>query len=135
MTTTIYQSYRRKGYTASRALQAARVTRRFQRLEALGLVRLHWEPDYERQWDVCSDNPAETQRWQAELRRAADREGVWGLIAEYNVGRTWVEADAIWGMIGQDGRGYEVDIMSACITEMRRANRARCRCCMGTGQR
>lgn len=45
-----------------------------------------------------------------------NRDGVWGMIAEYECsccGR-WTEADSVWGFIGDDwkGSGYEADLFN-----------------------
>lgn len=156
----LYREERAKGVRASNALHNAKVLRQFQRLERLGLVRLLWEPDDS--WDIdnllcqCEQKHCETQH-QPEIRKMIERDGVWGLVGQYNLephketvprnytwsprGK-WINADAVWGFIGLDENGYEPDIMADTIKHLREAIRLRnwerkavsCPCCAGLGK-
>lgn len=66
-----------------------------------------------------------------------NRDGVWGIVGEYNIGRGWEHGDSVWGFVGNDheGSGYDEDVRNATVSALRDAIRNRCRCCMGTGQK
>jgi len=53
---------------------------------------------------------------QAEIDRI-NREGVYGIIGEYNCNGVWEHADSVWGFVGDDWKesGYDIDIMAATI--------------------
>lgn len=77
-----------------------------------GFVRLVIRPDDSpfEPWDA----PA---RYLEEQRQRADRDGMWGVEAEFWDGSEWETVDSVWGFIGEDwrGSGYDIDLMSAAL--------------------
>ena len=71
--------------------------------------------------DVNGDGTEETaERLKEEERKEiarANRDGVWGYIAEYFDGKTWNEAWSCWGFVGNDfeGSGYDIDALNMLI--------------------
>ena len=119
---------------------------RFDRLERLGLVRFKIEPDEcvsveDLEGDCFNPevNPDVDPAILASEREAfvdrINREGVWGIIGEYNIGQGWTMADSVWGFVGEDfeGSGYDLDVKDITVDALRKAIRMRCRCCMGKG--
>lgn len=53
---------------------------------------------------------------QAEIDRA-NRDGVWGYVAQHWNGSAWQDDDSIWGFIGDDfkGSGYMEDLMQSSL--------------------
>jgi hypothetical protein len=57
---------------------------------------------------------AECRHKHDEIERA-NRDGVYGLVAEYRTETGWELADSVWGFIGEDWKEYEVDAMRAAM--------------------
>ena len=147
---TKYKENRKAGLPAVHALQHARfdvrTDRQWDRLERLGLVRIRAEPDD----NVCIEdlegdmfnpdvNPEISAQKLEKERRAfielVERGGVWGHIAEYNIGQGWEHGDSRWGYVDDSLAENNTDVKSGGIQALREAIRARCRCCRGSGHR
>lgn len=120
---------------------------RFERLKKLGLVRFQIKPDeYSTVEDLEGDmfnprvNPDIAPEKLAEERNdfidRINRDGIFGIIGEYKINSGWEVADSCWGFVGNDyeGSGYDDDIKTTTIDQLREAIRSRCRNCMGTGK-
>lgn len=135
-----YQRLRRKGWRSADAWQVATVKARWE--DAGGYiktdgydedttehpVRLRIEPDEIVSLDdLAGDtfdpkaNPdipkARMDREREAFIETVNRDGVWGVIAEYWNGEKWVHADSCWGFVGDDWQdsGYDVDAMEAAL--------------------
>jgi len=105
----------------------------------LGLVRINIEPDQEFDdsfvdtWTNVSEG--RRKRIKENLWAEIDRDGVWGMVGEYNMFGQWVPTDSCWGFIGTDleNNEYRIDIMDNTIKSFRKYIQTRCRHCMGTG--
>jgi hypothetical protein len=112
----------------------------WQRLESLKLVKMEFVPEQYPDIDqvrcYCETEECETVHL-PETIRLAERDGIWGLVGEYRFGDTakWEHGDSVWGFIGTDENGYETNIQSATIDELRKQIRQRCRSCKGTGKK
>jgi hypothetical protein len=133
-----YEKYRAKGWRAAEAMRHARLYYAFWRREAgehdkpdtTHCVRLRAVPhdasDFD---DLCGDcfNPEvnrdipreRIERERAEFLARCNREGVWGLVAEYfdEVDREWKHADSCFGFLGDDleGNGYDDDLKKSAL--------------------
>lgn len=68
--------------------------------------------------DVNSDiNRNRLTREEREFEERVNRDGVHGYRAEYWDGAEWIEADSIWGFVGDDfiGSGYDDDLMESTL--------------------
>jgi hypothetical protein len=107
--------------------------KRWERLEALGLVQFKVEPDdcpdlsYLDQDDFADERISEIKR--------ANCDGVWGIVGAYKLHGRFATSDSCWGFIGDDWQksGYDVEIKATTIATLRESIRNRCRHCMGTG--
>lgn len=120
---------------------AARIRRRFERLEALGLVRLQVLPDVEMYDDSYIDTWSDVSAEERNMYRRSlwvriEREGVWGVVGEFRPDPrgpwlAWEHADSCWGFIGDDWQsgygktGYDVECMDVTIDALRVAIRNR----------
>lgn len=118
-----YMRLRRKGWTASAALRAARVEDTWTDLVNEGVVRIEnpfdsepYDDSYIDTWDDLS--PAKRERAKKELHDTIERWGVYGIQGAFFDGESWVETDTVWGILGNDldDTGYDVDIKEATIT-------------------
>lgn len=115
-----YLRQRKLGQPAKIAFMYAKTRIEFNRLESSGLARLITKPD------DCPDLSFLDQDCFADVRKSeyerANRDGVCGLIGEYRVDKhsPWIEADAVWGFIGDDWKdsGYDADIMRSTIDQL-----------------
>ena len=138
-----YARMRRLGYGAASALRMARTSTRFGWLEDAGLVRLRVDPDDCPDVSWCepdSRDDRQTAAMKKKDRRTIEREGLWGIIAEYRFDadddRGWIVADSLWGIVGADlSDGYTADLRASAVKALRAAIRGRCRVCKGTGKR
>jgi hypothetical protein len=134
-----YLRLRAAGWHAPQALSTARTNFAFRRREAAehcregdkwNCVRLRYAPDE----SACLEdlegdcfNPKvnpDIQASRLERERKAfvervEREGVFGIIAEYwcEVSQSWKDCDSVWGFIGDDlhGNGYDSDLKRAAL--------------------
>lgn len=134
MTPSIEREYRRLrdlGWAGLQALHAARTRVEFHELENQGLVRFKVEPD---ECSTAEDLlPTEySKKEQVEFLELAKRDGIWGIVGEYlcptcptckRGGSEWIQADSVWGFIGDDvsDNGYDTDVMQSTINELREA--------------
>ena len=120
---------------------------RFERLEKLGLVRFRIEPDdYFTVEDLEGDcynpsvnpdiDPDQLAEERNEFVDRINREGVVGIIGEYRSNNGWEHADSCWGFVGNDyiDSGYDDDIKTNTVDQLRESIHSRCRNCMGTGR-
>jgi hypothetical protein len=146
---TSYRHYRERGYTARRALYAARIDAEWESLGGYEFgpdlatpkapplpddVTSYFAGEYRRDpghvrvravLDECPDielmlGTLPDRARDRELSRIYDR-GVWTLCGEYWDGESWQVADSCGGFIGADWRysGYDTDIMAATIDAYR----------------
>lgn len=125
----------------------AAVDCQWDRLEQAGLVRLSWQPDTHVSYDDLvgdcfsparyAETPGGRRTVEAEeraLRDKIDQDGVWGLVGEYRLQPCdqcspwnsescahpdWRQGDSVWGLVGFDSCGYELDIKQATIDALR----------------
>ena len=143
-----YDKLRAKGWHAQQALRAARTEFSWWRREAgehdepdaTHCVRLRCEPDegvscFE---DLCGDtfnpraNPdipaARLERGRQEFLEECNRDGVWGVIAQYwdETTQRWETADSLWGLVGNDVTDIDCteDLKAAALRERARSVRA-----------
>ena len=62
-------------------------------------------------------NPNRLAREEREFEERVAREGVWGFRAEYWNGSEWIEADSVWGFVGDDFADscYDDDLMRSAL--------------------
>lgn len=112
---------------------ATKVRQDWEGAKSKGLVRLRVEPSVNA-WssddlfgdtfnpDVVDIDPAELKRQEKAAIDRANREGVNGIIGEYKCTccGQWVQADSVWGFVGDDwkGSGYDLDVMSITLGEL-----------------
>jgi hypothetical protein len=101
---------------ASDVLRAVKIRAEWSEAESQDLVRLRVEPDQDLDLSYL-DQDCYTDRYRAEVREHAERDGGTGIIGEYYDGETWQSTDSVWGFIGDDwkGSGYDIDIMRATL--------------------
>ena len=65
-------------------------------------------------------DPEIIERERQEEVERAERDGVWGYVAEYWNGDQWEHADSIWGFISDDFKnsGYDTDLMQAALDSL-----------------
>lgn len=123
----------------------------WQRLEDRGLVRIHWEPDFDPDLAVsecdkegCCNNPGVKCKCVGLCKEHCDQcaremqnnesEGVWGAISQFRLSRnpichrcSWQHGDSIWGITGRpdDINGYADDLKRNCIEALRKALKGR----------
>lgn len=54
-------------------------------------------------------------REREEFAARLERDGVWGLVAEYWNGAEWVHTDSIWGLVGTDLDHVDTDLMRSAM--------------------
>lgn len=124
--TTIEREFRRlrgKGWLALQAWREAKSRARFDALEAAGVVRLRVEADellYDDSYiDTWTSIPlVERERERRETWARIEREGVWGVCAEYlDPVDGWTPTDAVWGFVGDDWKdsGHDGDLRDAAV--------------------
>lgn len=121
-----YLRLRRKGWTASAALRAARIEDMWTDLANEGVVCIEhpfddepYDDSYIDTWDDLS--PTKRERAKKEVHDLVERHGLYGIRGEFFDGKEWVEVDAVWSLIGNDltDNGYDVDIKFATIVAYR----------------
>jgi len=135
-----YFRQRRLGNRARWAYQHAVTQARWDAMESEGLVRLDIRPDEDCGFDdLAGDmfnrkaNPdipeSRMAKEEKEYRERIDREGVYGIVGEYFDGEEWVDADSVWGFVGDDWRdsGYDSDIKRATMDALE--SLTFCPCC------
>lgn len=119
-----YAKYRAEGLPARAAIRAARVSLRFDKLEAQGLVKLGWEPEFDCYDDSYLDDndlrPSDRERYRKELHDRINHEGVWirCSYARPNEEEEWWLGDSIGMMLGTDDHTYDVDLMATAIEQV-----------------
>jgi len=128
-----YRKYRRKGWLAHRAIHAARTLVEWDKHEGMD-VKLDIEPDDIVDMDdlkgdcfnpkyVDHISPNRLKRQEKEFEQRVYDEGVWGIVARVKCEHCgkWHVAASVWGFVGSDveGSGYDIDIMSEALDEMR----------------
>lgn len=121
----VYRELRSLGWKAADALRSARIRAEFAALEGES-VRLRLMPDYDPTNAIeCACDDAE--RCTARNRERAERDGVWGIVAEYRdpVTGDWCHASSVWGFIGDDweNSGYDDDVRKAALDALRKRER------------
>jgi hypothetical protein len=126
--------------------EMAKEARRFERLEAMGLVKVEVEPEPECYYweDLEGDtfnpeanpdiNPNVLKREQKAYRERVEREGVWCLVGYVKTNDGWESVTSL-GMIDSYDYAEESrnEMFYECIKHARDYIRNRCRCCKGTG--
>lgn len=113
----VYRSLRSRGYRASEAIRNARVQVEFDACSA----RLTWEPDGtlfdDSYLDTWGLSPANLTQARARLRSQIEDLGVWSLVVEVPCCTcgAWRIVDSVSGLVGQDGGGYEFDLMASAL--------------------
>jgi len=126
----IYARNRSDGSRAGALLSCARAWIAFREAHDKGLVRLLYVSDDNGsnalEWleqDASEVAQGNTRSWDATRkseRARAERDGVWGLVAQYRVSKSddWEDADSCWGFVGDDGReiaGYAIDLARSAL--------------------
>jgi hypothetical protein len=109
-----YARRRALGWTAIYALQSAKTAARFDELKWDDRVRFRVEPDHS-PYEHGDMGP----KFEAETNARIERDGLWGIIAEYRCPHcgAWTVADAVWGFVGLDwlDSGYDTDVKQSAI--------------------
>jgi hypothetical protein len=129
-----YRKFRAEGLRASHAMHAARTELAWDEAEAAGLVRLRWVPDEECYDDSYIDmwtdvRECDRKRMRKDLWAQIERDGVWGIVAEYvspvcpccKHGGVWEQGGSVWGFVGERDCGYESDVKSECLDALAKA--------------
>lgn len=144
-----YKVERKRGGRAQYAIRNARVRLAWQALggyeeyeheskwyredETGKQVRIMIRDDYD--WEPVMDFDCKnTKPYQCDWRNRkpcaihkreaerANREGVYGIEGQYRhpVTGEWIDADSVWGFIGDDwrGSGYDIDIMAETMAQL-----------------
>lgn len=129
---------------ALRAWESARDRALWDALEYLGLVRLEIRADdFATLRDLEGDTfnpsahpdipPSRILRERDAERERIEREGVWGIVAQYrtDADAEWEDAHSVWGFVGDDWQssGYDDDARAQAIDALRNALKSRCRTC------
>lgn len=149
----------RVGFAAVDALREARIRLKWDLLESAGYVRIEtpYDDDADLSWleqDCFTGNRGE-QAYVKRIRELADREGCFGMVAEFRTdldSEDWEQADSVWGFIGYDDVSEDIgrnpcapDLMESAIEQFASAWResvqeerdrraGRCPRCHGTGR-
>jgi hypothetical protein len=136
-----YLREREAGWPARAALANAKARVEWEGLEGEH-VRLRQEPDDSPDLSFidqdCYQDTREGRACARSIQETAERDGVWGLIAEYRIDperEDWEHGASCWGLIGDDFAHVEADLMGECLEELRKARADVCPCCNGTGRR
>jgi hypothetical protein len=117
-----YMRLRRKGWTSSAALRAARVNLAFDSNK--GFVKLEAEPECDSYWDVWGENCANLSErdWKREKKSIEERletHGYWTLVAYARASEDdeWTAVDSCGGFLGDDlkDNGYDTDLKHAAL--------------------
>jgi len=122
-----YMRLRAKGWTASAALRAARIEDTWTNLVNEGVVRIEhpideepYDDSYIDTWDDLT--VAQRERIKKALHASIELWGLYGIVGEFFDGKSWVDVDSVWSILGNDlaDTGYDADIKSATIEAYRR---------------
>lgn len=129
----IYARNRCEHSRAESVLRCARAWVAFREAHDKGLVRLLYVADDDGssalEWleqdagDMAQGNSRSWEATRKQERARAERDGVWGLVAQYRVSEheDWEDADSCWGFVGEDGRGvmyYAIDLARAALNAL-----------------